>query len=210
MKLNKYKCIIWDFDGVIINSDAIRELGFVETLNKFPKEEVNLLLNYHRDNGGLSRYIKFRYFYEKILDVEVTEERINELAKFFSEIMLSKLTDKKLLIQDSLKFIIEKHKHIVMFIASGSDNNELNYLCKKLGIAKYFKSINGSPTHKNEIVKTILQDHSNFSKVNFVLIGDSKNDFEAAQANEIDFFGYNNIDLKNICDYYINSFKNEA
>lgn len=210
MKLNKYKYIIWDFDGVILNSDAIRELGFVETLNKFPKDQVNLLLNYHRDNGGLSRYNKFRYFYEKILDAEVSEERINELAKAFSEIMLSKLTDKKLLIQDSIKFIIEKHKHLVMFVASGSDNKELNHLCKELGIAKYFKSINGSPTHKNEIVKTILKDHSNFSLVNFVLIGDSKNDFEAAQSNGIDFFGYNNLDLKNISDHYINSFKNEA
>ena len=100
MKLNKYRYIIWDFDGVILNSDAIRELGFVETLNKFPKDQVNLLLNYHRDNGGLSRYNKFRYFYEKILDAEVSEERINELAKAFSEIMLSKLTDKKLLIQN--------------------------------------------------------------------------------------------------------------
>ena len=196
MGIYNYKYIIWDFDGVILNSDAVRELGFVEALKDFPEKQVALLLKYHRSNGGLSRYNKFRYFYEEILGLEVTEEQVNELAHNFSQIMLQKLTDKKLLIQDSVQFIEKNSLDKVMFIASGSDHNELNFLCKELAIAEHFFSINGSPTHKNDIVKRILSEYSDVSKEEFVLVGDSRNDFEAADINGIAFLGYNKISLK--------------
>ena len=40
-----------------------------------------------------------------------------------------------------------------------------------------------------------------------VFIGDSINDYEAAVYNEIDFVGYNNIELKEKQIQYITSFK---
>ena len=60
------KIIFWDFDGVILNSNKVRDSGFEIVLKDFPKNQVELLLNYHRQNGGLSRYVKFRYFFEVI------------------------------------------------------------------------------------------------------------------------------------------------
>ena len=109
-----------------------------------------------------------------------------------------------LLIEDSLDFIIENYKNFTFHIASGSDNNELNQICKHLNISNYFSSINGSPTPKIEIVKRIISDHE-IQPQEYALVGDSINDYEAAKENGIHFYAYNNEALKASHDY-IDSF----
>jgi phosphoglycolate phosphatase-like HAD superfamily hydrolase len=188
------KVILWDFDGVIINSNPIRELGFREALSEFPEEKINELLEFHRNNGGLSRYVKFRYFFEDILNESVTETKVKELSSKFSMLMKSQLSDSSLLNQEVLTFIKYSYGTYIMHIVSGSDEIELRYLCRSLEIDKYFNSIHGSPTPKKEIVSGLLHENK-YDYDLCVLIGDSINDYEAAIENEIKFYGYNNIDL---------------
>ena len=59
------KNILWDFDGVILDSMEVRDWGFKEIFSSFDKSKVDLLLDYHRKNGGLSRYVKIRFFLKK-------------------------------------------------------------------------------------------------------------------------------------------------
>lgn len=205
-KLKDYSVIIFDFDGVIIESMKVRDFGFRETLKNYPKEKVEVLIKYHNINGGLSRFHKFKYFFQNILEENVSEEKIEEMATIFSDIMKSELIKKKYLIEETVEFIKNLNGK-ALYIASGSENNELNYLCEKLGIKDYFLSINGSPTHKNEIVDNIIK-LNNYQRENVALVGDSINDYEAAKINGIDFFGYNNKSLKELSKSYINNFNN--
>ncbi len=202
-KLDEYEVILWDFDGVILDSMHIRDLGFERVLENFPREQVTELLRYHRANGGLSRYVKFRYFFEQIRNEEVTEEQVMEMAGSFSEIMLELLTDKSNLITDSVNYLQSVYQDKEMHIVSGSDQNELRTLCDSLEVAHFFESINGSPTPKTELVRRLTAGRSSGQ---FVLIGDSMNDFEAASANGIDFFGYNNPGLRGTGTGYIDKF----
>lgn len=204
--MNQISTIIFDFDGVILDSMPVREVGFVRIFNLYPKAKVDQLLEYHRTNGGLSRYHKIRYFYEAILNKRISEQEIINYAELFSEIMRDELKKSEYIIHETLTFIKDNFQNHNYFIASGSDQNELRYLCKQHKIDRYFKGIYGSPTHKNDIVKEILISN-NISQENVVLIGDSINDYEAAKVNRIKFFGYNNSDLKTICDNYIDSFR---
>ena len=82
------KTIFWDFDGVLMNSNAVRDLGFLEVLKAYPKEQVNQLMDFHQKNGGLSRYVKFRYFFEQIRNEEITDEAVTQWASKFSKIKL--------------------------------------------------------------------------------------------------------------------------
>jgi phosphoglycolate phosphatase-like HAD superfamily hydrolase len=200
---DKYKVIFWDFDGVIMDSNVVRDLGFEKVLAHFPKDSVSELMNFHHENGGLSRYVKFRYFYEVILKQEVADEQIKELANSFSIIMKSLLVNQNLLIQDSLNFIKLNCKKYEMHIVSGSDQNELRYLCSELQLSQFFKSIHGSPIAKNILVKSVLEKN-NYLLNECVLIGDSKNDYEAAVMNGIDFKGYNNRLLSKYGNYIEN------
>ena len=202
MEINKKKLIknvLWDFDGVILNSMEIRDWGFKEIFKDFKKVEVEKLIDYHNLNGGLSRYVKIRYFYEKVLRIDVTEEEVMKYANIFSILMKKELVNKKYIIQDSLKFIKDNYKKYCFHIVSGSDQDELRYLCKELNIAKYFLSINGSPTPKNKLVKDLLFKEG-YDIDSTCLIGDSINDFEAAKKNRILFMGFNNWEIEKKSD----------
>ena len=78
--------------------------------------------------------------------------------------------------------------------------SELIQICKELEISKYFKTIEGSPTPKNDLVKNILQKYS-YNPKECILIGDSINDYEAANINGIKFYGYNNEELRSLDEY---------
>ena len=200
------KTILWDFDGVILDSMSVRDWGFRNIFKDYAEEQVSELITYHRINGGLSRYVKIRYFYEVLLGKSITEDKVLEYAQAFSVLMKQELIHPENLINDALMFIKENFKNYNFHIVSGSDENELRFLCKALGIDSYFISIHGSPTPKTKLVKKLLKQH-NYDSESTCLIGDSINDYEAAMANNISFCGYNNKKLNHSLGNYINQLK---
>ena len=120
--------------------------------------------------------------------------------------MKKKLINPELLIHDTVDFIKKIHLNLSMHIVSGSDGIELNYLCKHLKINNYFKTISGSPTPKTILVNNLIKSGDILAE-STCLIGDAVNDFEAANTNQIDFFGYNNLALKEIGKGYLFNFK---
>ncbi|MCB0744482.1 MAG: HAD hydrolase-like protein, partial [Ignavibacteriae bacterium] len=164
--------ILWDFDGVLMDSNLIREYGFKQVLIDFPKEQIDDLLGFHRENGGLSRYVKFRYFFEQIRKENISDQEILLWAGKFSNIMKDLIINPDLLISETISFIRKNYQNIPMHIVSGSDQEELQYICKENGISHYFKSIHGSPTPKKELVdKLIIQN--GYNRQMCILIGDS-------------------------------------
>lgn len=204
INFTKYKVILWDFDGVIMDSMPVRDKGFEIVLSSYPKQQVDELLQFHQCNGGLSRYVKFRYFFERIRKEPVTDEDIARLSEAFSQIMRQQLVNSKLLIEDSVSFIRQCGGRYKMHIVSGSDENELRYLCKSLNIDHHFISIHGSPTPKTKLVSELVSDQK-YNCSDIIFIGDSKNDWNAASAHGIDFAGYNNLELANLGIGYIHS-----
>jgi phosphoglycolate phosphatase-like HAD superfamily hydrolase len=206
ISFSKYKVILWDFDGVLMDSMPIREEGFKRTLSGYPEEEVSRLLAYHHKNGGLSRYVKFRYFFETVRGESIDNSRIMELAGRFSEVMMELLINEELLIHDALDFVKRAYQGLPMHVVSGSDGVELNKICERLDIGKYFRSIHGSPTPKIQLIAELMQKHG-YDPATTVLIGDSVNDHDAAVVNNIDFVGYNNPALNSATYPYIHSFR---
>jgi len=200
------KNIIFDFDGVILDSVPVKTEAFRKLFENYPQDKVNQLIEYHLVNGGKSRYIKIKYFFNEILLQDIHENEIIKYAQMYSLFTKEELSKNKYLIEDTLNFITKNHKNYNMHIASGADENDLKYICNRLGLDRYFLSINGSPKIKTDIVNDILIQND-YKKEATVLIGDSINDYEAAIVNNINFYGYNNILLKDK-DQYITSFLN--
>lgn len=198
------KNIIFDFDGVILDSMPIRTEGFKKIFENYDNKKVEELISFHLINGGLSRFVKIKYFFEELLETSISEEEINFFADKYSKIMKENLINEKYLIRETVDFI-KNNNNIKMFIASGSEEKELRLINESLQLSKYFLGIFGSPKNKIDIVKSIIQDNK-LNKNETILIGDSINDYDAAIKNDIRFFGYNNIKLKNISDKYINTF----
>jgi len=199
------KNIIFDFDGVILDSIPVKTEAFRKLFEKFPKEKVSELIEFHIENGGMSRYKKIEYFFTIILNREINEIEVLKYAKKYSKITKEELTQSKYLIKDCINFIKQNYQNYNLHIASGADEQDLLYICKELDLTQYFLSIHGSPVVKNEIVAKILLENK-YKKIETRLIGDSINDYEAANANEIEFYGYNNKKLEKR-HKYISMFK---
>lgn len=187
--------ILWDFDGVLLDSNRVRDLGFREVLREYPQEQVDALIDYHHRNGGLSRYVKFRHFFEVIRGEALSEENLVSLTAAFSSIMRRLLTDPGLLIPETVNFVKANYRNIRMHVVSGSDQEELRFLCRELGLSPYFISIHGSPTPKKNLVALVLDTYG-YLPGDCLLIGDSINDYEAAAAHGVPFQAYNNADLE--------------
>lgn len=181
------KNILWDFDGVILDSMPTRDFGFRQIFKNYDIDLVEKFIKYHNDNGGLSRFHKIKYFYNSMLKKEISQEKIDLYANEFSKIMKEELVKPKYLITESIEFIKENSNNYNFHIVSGSAHTELNYLCEQLKINNYFLSINGSPTPKNTLVKNLLEKEK-YNINETILIGDSLNDYESAEVNNINLW----------------------
>ena len=202
--LDKFEVLIWDFDGVIVDSNEIRDNAFYFALDSFDKSKVDVLLSYHRKNGGLSRYEKFDWFFSKF-SISITNNEKDLILKRFSDYCLSRIKDPQILnkqVLDVIKFFYKENK--IMYVASASSNDELNLAAKNLKISKFFCGIFGSPRDKVESVKQIKKSNKKNIDSDFILIGDAINDLNAANKNNIKFLGYNNVYLREEnSDYWI-------
>ena len=135
MILDKFDTIIFDFDGVIVDSKDIRIYGFKEIFKEYPENLVRRLIDYHNNNGGISRYEKIKWFYKNLLKKNVSQETLNKKAQQFKKIMLNKMINHNIIIEDTLNFIRDIHRELPCFIISGSDQEELKHICESLNLA---------------------------------------------------------------------------
>lgn len=182
------KIFIFDFDGVIINSDIIKYNIFK---NLFKNEKQNIqtkILRYHFINQGINRIKKFEFILKKILRKRNIVEKVKFLEMKFNSSFNKKLYNCKFgkgSIQ-ILKYL--RKKKIPTYIATGVKKNQIDLIIKKLKLTKYFSEIYGFPLKKTDIIKKIAKKN-NATNSNIYFIGDSLSDMKAAKISKINFLG---------------------
>ena len=192
-QLNKYNIILFDFDGVIVDSDNIRINAFRKTLKKYDDVYVDQFIEYHNKNGGISRYVKFEYF--KNL-TGASNEELDKWLLIYSQHCFQMMSDKNILIGEIINLISSLNNlKKELFVVSASDQNELRKLLGIYSLTKCFKFIYGSPVSKTNNISNLLKKFK-YDPNETVLIGDSINDYEAAIENKISFLGFGNEFIK--------------
>ena len=186
---SKYKNIIFDFDGVLADTNPIRINGFRELFKEFPKEQVDALVAFSAVNGGLSRYEKIKYFFQSIRREEIRPQDVDRCAQRYSDIVKNDIITAAE-IGGSVEFLSSFAKQYVYAIVSGSDQEELRDVCRQRGIGPFFKEILGSPIGKEENLKSLVQKNG-WGRDTCVFIGDSVNDYQAARSTGVAFIGRN-------------------
>ena len=179
------KAIIFDFDGVILESVNIKTEAFRELFRKYP-EYVDEIVDYHLENGGMSRYKKFSYIYDKILNESLDEARSEKLGRSFSKIILQKMLSCPF-VNGAIECLeMLSNNNIMLFIASGTPEDELKHIVQMRGLSGYFKSVYGTPPTKSEIIRNILETYG-LQSTEVMFIGDSINDYEGAKEAGVPF-----------------------
>ena len=183
-----WEVVFFDFDGVILDSVDVKTKAFAKMFRKYGPEVEKNVVEYHLNNGGVSRFDKFRYYYEEILKTPVNEETIKSLSEQFSYLVVDGVLASQFIsgAKESLK-VLNKNS-IPAYIVSGTPDNEIKLIIKKKGLNKYFKEVHGSPRKKWEICQEII-NRENYNPQNCLFVGDAMSDYNAARKNAICFLG---------------------
>ncbi len=173
--------IIFDFDGVIINSHKIKSAAFFKIF-KIYGENVGLsALNYHIKNIGKSRYQKFRFIYEKFLRKKFTKKELIKIDKAFEEFTVNKIL--KMKPNPNLINFLKKNKNKHKFyVSTGTPQKKIKILMKKKNLYNLFRKIYGSPKSKIDHIKKIVKKNKKT-----IFIGDSLEDYKCAKKMNIFF-----------------------
>lgn len=178
------KIIIFDFDGVILESMDIKTNAFRELFKNYP-EHIGAIVEYHIRNGGISRYKKFSYIYNNILKQPLNEDKLKELGERFSHLVLQQML-RCPLVPSVQEFLEEYSKKVGLFIASGTPQEELHLIVKERRISNYFKGVYGTPALKSQIIEHIL-DEEGIKEQDAIFVGDAVSDYEDAKKVGIPF-----------------------
>ena len=179
--------IIFDFDGVILESTGIKDDTFRAMFADETDAHQAAILKLHRANGGVSRNWKFEKIFQDILARPLTITHRDRLALRFRTLVMDRILDCPF-VPGALEFL-EAHKNrTIMVIASGTPENELLEIVEHRGIAAYFDKVKGAPDTKTAIIRKLL-DHLGLAPENCLCVGDSMTDYEAATENRIPFMG---------------------
>jgi len=178
--------IIFDCDGVVLNSNSIKTEAFALIGKRYGEFESCELVKFHQENGGISRFEKFTYFVKSVLKKN-DDELITSLCSDFKSILSNNLLNCE--INPNLHELKKMTQGIPWMMVTGAPQCEVKTLLKNIGILNYFNNgVFGAPNTKFEIFKN--QIDLGRLPVNSIYIGDSKKDYEAASRFGINFVFY--------------------
>ncbi|EON90644.1 haloacid dehalogenase-like family hydrolase [Marinobacter lipolyticus SM19] len=183
--LNHYKTWVFDCDGVLLNSNRVKTEAFFEAAKPYGVDKAQALVNYHVQNGGISRYVKFENFLTEIVGRETIDtDELDDLLSRYARSVKQGLRDCEA--ASGLEQLRQLTRGARWLVVSGGDQAELREVFRDRGLAAYFDGgIFGSPDNKDEILNRELV--SGTIGLPAVFVGDSRYDIEAASRAGLDF-----------------------
>lgn len=183
-QISSYKTLIFDCDGVLLNSNKIKTKAFYDVAKVYGHEPAQILQDYHVKNGGISRYAKFEYLLRDILKKTIEQAELQQLLeKFAQEVKMALMNCE---VAEGIDELRVKNKHSKWLIVSGGDQVEMREVFETRGINHYFDGgIFGSPDTKDSILEREIENGNIISPALF--LGDSKYDYQAATNSGLDF-----------------------
>jgi HAD superfamily hydrolase (TIGR01549 family) len=179
--------IIFDFDGVLIESVDVKTRAFADMYAAYGPEIVEKVIHYHLVHGGISRFEKFKYWHRVFCGKKLSDEQLHELGNEFSRLVKDKVI-KAPWVQGAYEFLESHYTHLPLFVASGTPDDEIRDIVERRIMSRYFIGVKGSPASKSEIINTFCNAHK-FNRNRVLMVGDSITDYEGALASGVRFVG---------------------
>jgi len=177
---NKYQNILFDNDGVLINSNFLKEKNISIVVNKYSDKSTTAdFVKYFVRYNGIPREKKIKNFFSE----QISEKILTD----YNELNLKTLYSAELIegVEKLLELLSDQHNSL--HVLSGGDENEVKGILKHKQILNYFKQVKGGPNTKAENLKSMNLNGK------CLFFGDSIVDYNLAIDHAMDFifvFGY--------------------
>ncbi|MDO9104999.1 MAG: hypothetical protein Q7U57_08555 [Methylovulum sp.] len=167
--------VIVDCDGVLLDSNTMKIAAFRTTLADYPDDAVARFSTYQARNFGRSRYVLFKEFFG-FLGREPDAGEVDGLLGRYASVVRAAYLDAPLTpgCVDTLQRLADLRP---VYVASGSDQEELRWVMQQRSLAPYFAGVFGSPQSKADILASLTPANGGRA----LFIGDARADFDAAQ-----------------------------
>ena len=188
MVMNKLEAVVFDCDGVILESADLKSEAFRRIGGLFGPEIQGRFYEYHLRHTGVSRYEKFAWLYRTEYEREITLEDSRRLGELFTDYCLEAVRAASFVpgFEESLAWL--QGQGAALFVASGTPQSELEETLAAKGLSDRFQGILGTPPAKSELLAKIIEEGP-FNPSLVLMVGDGETDLKAAQANGTLFFG---------------------
>lgn len=180
------KAIAFDFDGVIIESVDIKTEAFKELFFEYPTY-LDKIIQYHLENGGISRYLKFKFIHEEIIKKPYNTAIGDELNAKFKNSIFSKICTCPF-VEGVIEFLDKYHKKYPLYVISGTPDNEIEEIVQRRGLSDYFVDVFGSSQTKSKLLNTVIEKEK-IQANNLLFIGDALSDYFAGLTPGVFFIG---------------------
>ena len=178
------RAVIFDFDGVVLESADIKTDAFRELFAAYP-EHVGAIVDYHVTNFGISRFVKFEWIYRELLHRPLPDAEMQALNERFSGIVLDKVLACPF-VPGARETIAALRGRVPMYVASGTPQAELELIVERRGLAGAFARVWGSPATKPNAIAAVRAAHV-LQPGDVVFVGDGQSDLAAALETGIRF-----------------------
>ena len=191
--------VVFDFDGTICESADVKTEAFYQLyLDDEGPAFATAVRDYHLEYAGVSRYDKIKHYEEEMLGRPCPQERMDEVADRFGDIVRGRVIASPL-VPGVADFFTVHRNDVPMLVASATPTAELREIIAARGIAGWFDAVEGSPALKGDIIKAFINDRA-VTPDRAVMVGDQFSDLDAARAAGVHFVAYRSPDEDRLFD----------
>lgn len=183
----RFDAIVFDFDGVLVDSVDVKTRAFAALYEPYGAEVVGKVVAWHLEHGGVSRHEKFRHFHRVFLDRPLREEEVFGLAERFSVLVEDAVVAADW-ISGAQEFVQDFHRRLPLYVASGTPEEELVRIVDRRRMAAYFAGVAGSPRKKGEILRDFIR-RAGIQPSRVLMVGDATTDYQGASEAGTAFLG---------------------
>lgn len=182
-----FDTIIFDFDGVIVDSVPLKTEAFVALYPEADAAQKDYIRQYQRQHGGVSRLHKIAHYETYLGRPAPTPEAVAGRAAEYQRLVENSVATCPMVV-GAAEFLREQAGRYRMHLVSGTPGEELRRIVEARRLSGCFASITGSPPGKKDSFARIL-DRDAIGPDAAVAVGDSLTEYEAAAALGIAFVG---------------------
>jgi phosphoglycolate phosphatase-like HAD superfamily hydrolase len=186
--------VLFDFDGVILESADVKTDAFAELYADHGAEVVGRVREHHLANLGISRFKKFAWIAENVLGRQLTEDESAALGRRFTDLALAKVLAAPFVAGAEAALAALAARRLPMFVASGTPVDELRMIVSRRGLAPMFGEVHGAPREKAEIARDLMARHG-IAPGELLFIGDGMSDYKAAREAGLPFLARDTLAL---------------